>query len=149
VLRLEVMDWAGPTRWRWRLTEADGGAFVADHPVELDAGEWQFEAFTVRVAAHRRGGVAGRPVGPARRHDHRPPRAVRLVLTSRRRPAQLAESMLAEPVHALSLAEAVLLAREWPHLSALLDGTVPGLSPETARGLAARTVAVVQRAPEN
>jgi hypothetical protein len=46
VLRLEVLDWAGPTRWRWRLTEADGGAFVADHQVELDAGEWQFEAFT-------------------------------------------------------------------------------------------------------
>jgi hypothetical protein len=28
------------------LTEADGGAFVADHAVELDQNAWQFEAFT-------------------------------------------------------------------------------------------------------
>jgi tetratricopeptide (TPR) repeat protein len=72
----------------------------------------------------------------------------RLVLTSRRRPARLAESVLVEPVHALSLAEEVLLAREWPHLSALIDGTFPGLAAETARGLAARTLAVVQGHPK-
>ncbi|WP_158841982.1 CHAT domain-containing protein [Saccharothrix deserti] len=44
MLRLEVLDYAGPTTWRWRLTDA--GAFVTDHPVELDPAEWQFEAFT-------------------------------------------------------------------------------------------------------
>ncbi|MGC4819797.1 hypothetical protein [Micromonospora sp. DT63] len=46
MLRLEVLDFAGPMRWRWRLTDADGGRFLADHVVELDAGEWQYEAFT-------------------------------------------------------------------------------------------------------
>ncbi|MEU8606727.1 CHAT domain-containing protein [Actinoplanes sp. NPDC048791] len=45
-MRLEVLDFAGPTRWRWRLTDADGGRFLADHVVELDAREWQYEAFT-------------------------------------------------------------------------------------------------------
>ena len=45
-MRLEVLDFGGPTRWRWRLTEADGGAFLADHIVELDPGDWQYEAFT-------------------------------------------------------------------------------------------------------
>jgi tetratricopeptide (TPR) repeat protein len=44
VLRLEVLDFAGPTKWRFRLTDAVGG-FVADHLVELDSGEWQSEAF--------------------------------------------------------------------------------------------------------
>ena len=29
MLRLEVLDWAGPASWRWRLTEADGGRFLA------------------------------------------------------------------------------------------------------------------------
>jgi hypothetical protein len=72
----------------------------------------------------------------------------RLVLTSRRRPARLAETVLVEPVHALSLAEAVLLAREWPHLAALIDGAAPGLPPETARRLATRTLAVVQGHPK-
>lgn len=45
MLRLEVLDYAGPIRWRWRLTEADGGAFIAEHVVDLDQGEWQFDAF--------------------------------------------------------------------------------------------------------
>jgi hypothetical protein len=44
VLRLEVLDFAGPTKWRFRLTDAVGN-FVADHSVELDPREWQFEAF--------------------------------------------------------------------------------------------------------
>ena len=35
MLRLEVLDRAGPARWRWRLTRADGGAFLADHRVDL------------------------------------------------------------------------------------------------------------------
>lgn len=49
MLRLEVLDYAGSTRWRWRLIDA-GEVFVADHQVELDAGAWQFEAF---VDLHR------------------------------------------------------------------------------------------------
>jgi hypothetical protein len=44
-LRLEVRDFEGSARWRWLLTRP-GGAFLADHEVRLDAGCWQFEAFT-------------------------------------------------------------------------------------------------------
>jgi hypothetical protein len=44
----------------------------------------------------------------------------RVVLTSRIRPAELGERVLVEPVHALSRDESVLLARELPHLRALL-----------------------------
>lgn len=43
VLRLEVLDYAGPARWRWRLTSA-AGAFLADHQVALDPSSWQHEA---------------------------------------------------------------------------------------------------------
>ncbi|HEX5402871.1 MAG TPA: CHAT domain-containing protein [Pseudonocardiaceae bacterium] len=63
----------------------------------------------------------------------------RLVLTSRRRPVGLPDSVLVEPVHALSLREAVLLARELPHLRALIDS-----DPELAR----RTITVVQGHPK-
>ncbi len=45
MLRLEVLDYAGPMRWRWRLTDT-GGAFVADHQVDLDGVGWELEAFT-------------------------------------------------------------------------------------------------------
>jgi tetratricopeptide (TPR) repeat protein len=45
VLRLEVHDYEGPTRWRWVLTDASG-AFIADHQVRIDEGSWQYEAFT-------------------------------------------------------------------------------------------------------
>ncbi len=44
-LRLEARDFAGPARWRWVLTGPDGD-FTADHEVRLDAGCWQYEAFT-------------------------------------------------------------------------------------------------------
>ncbi|HEX3648147.1 MAG TPA: CHAT domain-containing protein, partial [Pseudonocardiaceae bacterium] len=44
MLRLEVSDYTGPTRWRWRLIDADG-ASLAEQAVELDEGEWQVEAF--------------------------------------------------------------------------------------------------------
>ncbi len=44
-MRLEVLDYESPTRWRFRLTDP-AGVFLADHGVELDDGDWQFEAFT-------------------------------------------------------------------------------------------------------
>jgi hypothetical protein len=37
VLRLEVLDFEGPTAWRWRLTDDEGGRFLADREVRLDA----------------------------------------------------------------------------------------------------------------
>lgn len=52
VLRLQVVDFVGPTRWRWRLTDAEG-AVVAEHAVELDDTEWQFAAFA-DLAGHLR-----------------------------------------------------------------------------------------------
>jgi hypothetical protein len=45
VLRLEVLDYAGPASWRWRLSDA-GGAFLADHEVRLDPSAWEFGAFS-------------------------------------------------------------------------------------------------------
>jgi hypothetical protein len=65
----------------------------------------------------------------------------RFILTSRRRPAALPSMVLVEAVHALSLREAVLLAREWPHLRALIDVI-------DSRDLAARTLALVQGHPK-
>jgi hypothetical protein len=41
---LEVLDYQGPHRWRSRLVSS-AGAFLADHQVSLDTGEWQYEAF--------------------------------------------------------------------------------------------------------
>ena len=43
--RLEIREFHDLTRWRWVLTGFDG-TLVADHQVRLDAGSWQFEAFT-------------------------------------------------------------------------------------------------------
>ncbi len=45
VLQLEVLDFRGPTRWRWRLTEF-GGRFLADHEVRLNSQAPEYEAFT-------------------------------------------------------------------------------------------------------
>jgi tetratricopeptide (TPR) repeat protein len=73
----------------------------------------------------------------------------RTVLTSRRRPADLGDDgrVLAEPIHALSLSEATLLARELPNLGRLLRGeSEVGLA--EGRKLAARTLAVVQGHPK-
>ena len=46
----------------------------------------------------------------------------RVVVTSRQLPVGLPGSVLVEAVHALSLPESVLLARELPHLRGLIDG---------------------------
>jgi hypothetical protein len=74
-----------------------------------------------------------------------------LVLTSRTVVDGLAGSVLVEAVHALSLRESVLLARELPNLAALIDAKPPlpaGLTAEEAQGLAARVLAVVQGHPK-
>ncbi|MFF7123262.1 CHAT domain-containing protein [Streptomyces sp. NPDC008240] len=73
----------------------------------------------------------------------------RVILTSRICPASLPAGVRTEPVHALALQESVLLAREWPHLKALIDNPARGLDdPRFGRGLAARVLAVVQGHPK-
>ncbi len=73
--------------------------------------------------------------------DHTGPS--RVVLTSRRVPADLEKHprLLAEPIHALSFAESVLLARELPHLKRLFDDAA-GLE------LLQQTLRVVQGHPK-
>ncbi|MBG0854448.1 CHAT domain-containing protein [Streptomyces spinoverrucosus] len=44
-LRLEVHDFAGLNRWRWELTEPDGGRVLARHEVRLDPDCAPYEAF--------------------------------------------------------------------------------------------------------
>jgi hypothetical protein len=67
----------------------------------------------------------------------------RVVLTSRRRPAGLADHprLGVEPIHALSLAESVLLARELPHLKGLFDDA-------EGRALLYQTLRVAQGHPK-
>jgi tetratricopeptide (TPR) repeat protein len=72
----------------------------------------------------------------------------RLVLTSRRRQSELDEGMLVESIHALSLEESVLLARELPNLGALLRGQAPGVAADKGRELVVRTLEVVQGHPK-
>jgi hypothetical protein len=76
----------------------------------------------------------------------------RLVLTSRIPPQDLDRRVLAEPVHALSLDEALLLARELPHLGPLLrqDGTVTRgqEAAESGVALVRRVLNVVQGHPK-
>ncbi|MFF7240459.1 CHAT domain-containing protein [Streptomyces collinus] len=73
----------------------------------------------------------------------------RVILTSRTCPAGLPAGVRTEPVHALALQESVLLAREWPHLKALIDTPGGGRhDPRSGRGLAARVLAVVQGHPK-
>ncbi|SFN88843.1 AAA ATPase domain-containing protein [Geodermatophilus obscurus] len=80
--------------------------------------------------------------------------ASRVVLTSRTRPAGLnPERVEVLPVHALSRDEALLLARELPHLRALTHDTEPATrttSPRITadRALLARTLTVVQGHPK-
>lgn len=42
-LILEALDIQDAANWRWRLT-APGGAFLADHAVNLDKECWQYQA---------------------------------------------------------------------------------------------------------
>lgn len=43
--RLEVGEWVGPARWRWRLSDSADSVGVVEHEVMLDPTVWQFEAF--------------------------------------------------------------------------------------------------------
>jgi tetratricopeptide (TPR) repeat protein len=43
-VQLRVVDFQGPDRWRWLLTD-EHGSFVADHQVALDPTEPEYEAF--------------------------------------------------------------------------------------------------------
>jgi len=67
----------------------------------------------------------------------------RVVFTSRRRSASLSDhpQLLVEPIHALSFAESVLLARELPHLKRFFDD-------EGGRALLRETLRVVQGHPK-
>ena len=73
----------------------------------------------------------------------------RVVLTSRKLPAELGDSnrLIIEPINALSLNEATLLAREMPHLGGLLMGKSP-LGPTKGRELVRRTLSLVQGHPK-
>ncbi len=71
----------------------------------------------------------------------------RLILTSRRTPAGL-NGLRVEAVNALSPDEALLLARELPHLQALSRGQIPGIDRLTSRQLARRALAMAGGHPK-
>jgi tetratricopeptide (TPR) repeat protein len=73
----------------------------------------------------------------------------RVILTSRKLPKELVENkrLLIEPINALSLNEAALMAREMPNLGRLLMGKSP-LGLEMGRVLVKRTLYLVQGHPK-
>jgi tetratricopeptide (TPR) repeat protein len=72
----------------------------------------------------------------------------RVVLTSRRLPAAVDSRMRVLAVDALSLDEALLLARELPHLQALISGQLADLDQTTARRLARGVLNTAQGHPK-
>jgi hypothetical protein len=72
----------------------------------------------------------------------------RLVLTSRMRPADLADLVLVEAVDTLSLAESYLLARQLPHLAALIDDQAPDAAPGPGWQLLRRVLSAAQGHPK-
>lgn len=70
----------------------------------------------------------------------------RFVMTTRRRPASTSRNVLIEYLHPLSTTEAFLLAREQPHLKALLTAAETG--DEGARTLLLHTLALAQGHPK-
>ena len=60
----------------------------------------------------------------------------------------MADGVRVEAVDALSLDEALLLARELPHLRALIRGELAGVEPEVARRLALGVLNVAQGHPK-
>jgi tetratricopeptide (TPR) repeat protein len=121
-----------------QLLEDNGLLVVLDNLEHLldEHGRWRdrrWAALATALAAHR--GLS------------------RVVLTSRTRPADLdPDAVLVLPVHALSLAESALLARELPHLRHLLgadDATVRGKEQlAKGRALLHRTLTIVQGHPK-
>lgn len=72
----------------------------------------------------------------------------RLVLTSRRAPQDLGARIRAMAVDVLSADEALLLARELPNLSTLMDGKLADVAPDVARQLAVRVLDAAQGHPK-
>uniref|UniRef100_A0AAU2A2V3 CHAT domain-containing protein n=1 Tax=Streptomyces sp. NBC_00093 TaxID=2975649 RepID=A0AAU2A2V3_9ACTN len=73
--------------------------------------------------------------------------AGRLILCGRVRPTGLGASLRTEPVDLLTPDEALLLARELPHLARLIDGRLPGTTPAAARRLATGLLELAQGHP--
>ena len=71
----------------------------------------------------------------------------RTVLTSRIPLARLPPAVEIVPVHALPLAEALLLMRDLPNLRRLLDGKAPGVARDAGRLLVRRALRLVQGHP--
>ena len=72
----------------------------------------------------------------------------RLILTSRRVPSTGVSGMRAETADALSADEALLLARELPHLRDLVNGDMPGVDRDDSRALALGVLSVAQGHPK-
>ena len=72
----------------------------------------------------------------------------RVILTSRRLPKNLVdEKLIVEPIHSLSLNEAVILSREMTNLGKMLTGRST-VTPEKGRELVTRTLELVQGHPK-
>lgn len=72
----------------------------------------------------------------------------RLIVTSRRVPKGIDENLICRiPIHALSLNESILLAREMPNLGRLLEGK-DKIGSEKGRELVVRTLELVQGHPK-
>jgi hypothetical protein len=72
----------------------------------------------------------------------------RVIVTSRRRPADGWPGVRTEAVDLLSADEALLLARELPNLNALTLGAVPGLGANVSRQLASNAIAMAHGHPK-
>jgi hypothetical protein len=122
--------------WLPRLTEMleNNAVLVALDNLESllsDSGQWRDERWGLLInALLTPGGLS------------------RTVLTSRVRPASLPLSAEILPVHALPLAEALLLVRELPNVRRLLDGKAPGVALDAGRTLVRRALRLVQGHPK-
>ncbi|HEX3963297.1 MAG TPA: CHAT domain-containing protein [Trebonia sp.] len=72
----------------------------------------------------------------------------RLILTSRRIPASGTGGLGVAAVDALSADEALLLARELPHLNTLISGGLPGAGRDVSRRLALGVLTIAQGHPK-
>jgi hypothetical protein len=115
-----------------KVAELNRLLIVIDNAESLlsDSGQWRDERW-------------GRVIGALCGHKG----LGRLIITSRRVPADWA-GMPALSVDALSADETLLLARELPHLKALIYDEVPGLDADVARRLALGVLTVAQGHPK-